>query len=50
MDLILFLILFAFLTVPHEFGHFIFAKIFGVKVYEYAIGFGPKILEYKGKE
>ncbi|MEN3011879.1 MAG: RIP metalloprotease RseP [Dictyoglomus thermophilum] len=50
MELILFLILFGLLTIPHEFGHFIFAKIFGVKVYEYAIGFGPKILEIKGKE
>lgn len=50
MDFILFLILFAVLTIPHEFGHFISAKFFGVKVYEYAIGFGPKLIEYKGKE
>ncbi|MGC9001794.1 MAG: RIP metalloprotease RseP [Dictyoglomus sp.] len=50
MDLIFFLILFALLTIPHEFGHFIFAKVFGVRVYEYAVGFGPKILEIKGRE
>ncbi|HOL39721.1 MAG TPA: RIP metalloprotease RseP [Dictyoglomaceae bacterium] len=50
MTFLLFLILFALLTIPHEFGHFIFAKMFGVKVYEYAIGFGPKIFGYKGKE
>jgi len=50
MDIILFLVLFAILTVPHELGHFILAKLFGVKVFEYAIGFGPKLYEYKGKE
>lgn len=27
----------------HEFGHLIFGKIFKVKVYQYMIGFGPKI-------
>ena len=27
----------------HEFGHFIFAKMTGVYVYEFAIGMGPKI-------
>ncbi len=28
----------------HEFGHFTFAKLFGVKVNEFSIGMGPKIL------
>jgi len=34
----------------HEFGHFIFAKKFGVTVERFSIGFGPKIFEfpYKG--
>jgi regulator of sigma E protease len=50
MSIILFLVLFAILTVPHELGHFVFAKLFRVKVFEYAIGFGPKLFEYKGKE
>ena len=27
----------------HELGHFIFAKIFKVTVYEFSIGIGPKI-------
>ena len=27
----------------HELGHMIPAKAFGVKVYEYFIGFGPRI-------
>ena len=43
---------FAFLIIImiHEFGHFIFAKLLGVKVNEYSIGFGPAILKWKGKE
>ncbi|MGL4617115.1 MAG: site-2 protease family protein [Mycoplasmoidaceae bacterium] len=27
----------------HELGHFVFAKIFGVTVYEFSIGIGPKL-------
>ncbi len=34
----------------HEFGHFIFAKLFGVKVNEFAIGMGPTLLKKQGKE
>lgn len=34
----------------HEFGHYIMAKINGVKVNSFTIGFGPKILTHKGKE
>lgn len=49
MTLFWFLVVFAILTIPHEFGHFIISRIFRVRVYEFAIGFGPKILEYKGK-
>ena len=34
----------------HEFGHFLFAKLFKMTVNEFSIGFGPKIFskEYKG--
>ncbi len=34
----------------HEFGHFITAKIFGVKVNEFALGMGPTLLKKQGKE
>lgn len=30
-----------FLVIFHEFGHFIFAKLFGVKVESFSVGFGP---------
>ena len=34
------------LVMLHEFGHFIVAKIMGVKVNEFAIGMGPKLLKW----
>ena len=35
--------LFLSLIVIHEFGHFIAAKLMGVRVNEFAVGFGPKL-------
>ncbi|HKR99455.1 MAG TPA: site-2 protease family protein [Candidatus Dormibacteraeota bacterium] len=34
-------------VVVHEAGHFVFAKLSGVRVDEFAIGFGPKLLSRK---
>ncbi len=34
----------------HEFGHFIFGKLLGFRVIEYAIGFGPVIFKKQGKQ
>ena len=31
----------------HELGHLIFAKLFGMRVESYSIGFPPKLLRYK---
>lgn len=45
--LIAFVILITVVVVIHEFGHFIFGKIFGVRVDEFAVGFGPRILSKK---
>ena len=42
--------LLGFLILIHEGGHFTVAKICKVKVNQFAIGFGPKIVEFKGKE
>lgn len=41
---------FGLLIIVHEFGHFILAKINGVKVEEFSIGMGPKIFSIDGKE
>lgn len=42
--------LLGFLIFIHEGGHFLFAKLFKVKVKEFSIGFGPVIWEKQGKE
>ena len=42
--ILLFIATIVFLIVIHEFGHFIFAKLFGVKVEEFGIGYPPKAL------
>ncbi len=47
LSLILFIIILGTIVLIHEFGHFIFSKIFGVYVYEYSIGMGPKIWSKK---
>lgn len=44
------IIAFLFLVVVHEFGHFIAAKLLGVKVNEFSVGFGPRLFGKKGKE
>lgn len=50
LNLLLFIIILSFIVFVHEFGHFIFAKITGVYVYEFAIGMGPKLFSRQGKE
>lgn len=49
MTLIIFLIILGLIVLVHEFGHFIFAKKAGIYVYEFSIGFGPKIFSFKRK-
>jgi regulator of sigma E protease len=34
----------------HEAGHFFMARAFGVYIKEFAIGFGPKLVAFQGKE
>jgi regulator of sigma E protease len=50
VDILYFALLVSILIFIHESGHFAFAKIFGVKVLTFSIGFGPKILRIRGKE
>jgi len=48
---ILFAILaFGILIAVHELGHFFAAKAMGVRVLEFAIGMGPKLIKIQGKE
>lgn len=43
-------LLFLLLIIIHEFGHFIAAKLMGVRVNEFAVGFGPKLFSKKWGE
>lgn len=49
-NILLFVLVLGVIVFIHEFGHFIFAKLNGVYVYEFAIGMGPKLLSKQGKE
>lgn len=42
-----FIILLGILVFVHEYGHYITAKLFGVTVEVFSIGFGPKIASFK---
>lgn len=50
MDLLYFALLCSVLIFVHELGHFVCAKVFGVKVLTFSIGFGPKVLRLRGRE
>lgn len=41
---------FLVLIIIHEFGHFIAAKLLGVRVNEFSVGFGPKIFSHRRGE
>lgn len=49
MTIIYFILVLGVIIFVHELGHFIFAKLSGIYVYEFALGMGPKILHYKKK-
>lgn len=47
MDLVYFIVLIGVLIFVHELGHFVWAKFFGVKVLEFTLGFGTKLIKWK---
>lgn len=50
MNIIIAILIFTFLVLIHELGHFLTAKILGVRAYELSIGMGPKIFGKKYKD
>lgn len=50
MSYVLAILGFSLIIIIHELGHFIMAKVNGIKVIEFSIGMGPKIFSYQGKE
>lgn len=50
LTVILSLLVFEFLIFIHEFGHYITARIFGVTITEFSLGFGPELVSYQSKK
>ncbi len=50
LTILLALFVFGLLIFIHEFGHYIFARIFKVKINEFSIGMGPPIVSFKSKK
>ena len=48
LNLVSFVIALGILIFVHELGHFLFAKLFGVGVEKFSLGFGPKVFGKKG--
>lgn len=44
MTIVIVIVILVFLILAHEFGHFLAAKLFGVRVDEFGIGFPPRAL------
>jgi len=47
VSIIYFILILGLIVLVHEFGHFIFAKIFKIHVYEFSIGMGPLVWSSK---
>ena len=45
MGIIIAILIFGLIVTVHEFGHFICAKLSGIKVLEFSVGMGPKLLQ-----
>ena len=48
--ILIFFIIFFVIVMGHEFGHFLLAKVNGIKVNEFSIGMGPKIAGFRKGE
>lgn len=46
VTLIVFILVFSIVVIAHELGHFLIAKLNGIKVLEFAIGMGPVIVKF----
>src|SRR3954471_13833515 len=50
ISIILFLVVLAVLIFVHELGHFTIAKLFGIRVDEFALGFPPRLWSFRRGE
>ena len=45
LGIIIAILIFGIIVTVHEFGHFICAKLSGIRVLEFSVGMGPKLLQ-----
>lgn len=45
MGIVIAILIFGLIVTVHEFGHFICAKLSGIRVLEFSVGMGPKLLQ-----
>ena len=50
LSILILILLLSIIIIVHEFGHFMWAKKFGVHIYEFSIGMGPILHTHKGKD
>jgi len=47
--ILVFLLMLSVLVVLHEYGHFLLARLNGVRVTDFAVGFGPTLAKWTSK-
>ncbi|MBO4601119.1 MAG: RIP metalloprotease RseP [Bacilli bacterium] len=50
LSIIVFIFILGLIVLVHEFGHYMWARKFGVHIYEFSIGMGPVIFTHTGKD
>lgn len=50
MGIIIAILIFGLIVIFHEFGHFLLARMNGIRVNEFSIGMGPKLCGFKRGE
>lgn len=50
MTIVSFIFVFGIIVLAHEFGHFITARLNGIKIHEFSLGMGPAVLKKQGPE
>lgn len=50
LTILVFILVISVVVISHEFGHFLLAKMNGIKVVEFAVGMGPALLKFQKGE
>lgn len=50
MTIVSFVFVFGIIVIAHELGHFVTARLNGIRIHEFSIGMGPKIVKWQGPE